>query len=136
MKNLTDIEALDTAIPRLLNSRQLASALQSVGIATPENPATFEHVAEAGQPLLIAASIAQWRQAGHVDSAVWVVCPHVKAQEIVQAELAIWGVESLFLPEYEWAGFEESLPDPESAAERLAVLKEVHEALKYSFIAF
>lgn len=130
MKNLTDIEALDTAIPRLLNSRQLASALQSVGIATPENPATFEHVAEAGQPLFIAASIAQWRQAGHVDSAVWVVCPHVKAQEIVQAELAIWGVESLFLPEYEWAGFEESLPDPESAAERLAVLKEVHEALK------
>lgn len=96
-------------------------------MATPENPAVFEHVSEAGQPLYVAAIIAAWREAGNLDSAVWVVSSQVKAQEVLQSELAVWGEEALFLPEYEWAGFEESLPDPESAAERLAVLKELHE---------
>ena len=130
MKNLSETEALDTVVPRLMNSRQLASTLQSVHLATPENPATFEHVSEAGHPLYIASIISQWRQSGNLDSTIWVVCPHVKSQEVIQTELAVWGVESLFLPEYEWAGFEESLPDPESAAERLAVLKEIHETIK------
>ncbi len=127
LKNLTEIEALETATPPLLRSRRLSTALRSVAIATPEQPASFEHVAEAGQPLLAAAVISAWREAGNLDSAIWIVCPQVKAQEIVQTELGVWGQDALFLPEYEWAGFEESLPDPESAAERLAVLKEIHE---------
>ena len=113
-----------------MKSRRLASTLQSVHLATPEHPATFEHVSEAGHPLYIASIISQWRQSGNLDSTIWVVCPHVKSQEVVQTELTVWGIESLFLPEYEWAGFEDSLPDPESAAERLAVLKEIHETIK------
>lgn len=120
-------EALDTVIPSLQRSQRVASVLQGIGLATPENPLALEHIAEAGQPLFAAAAISAWRESGNPDEVIWVVCPHVKAQEIVQAELAVWGHEALFLPEYEWAGFEESLPDPESAAERLAVLKEIHE---------
>lgn len=130
MKNLDESGALDVVTPQLLRSKALSSILQSVSLATAERPATFEHVAEAGQPLYTAAAITAWREAGNLDSAVWVVCPHVKAQEVVQSEIGVWGHEALFLPEYEWAGFEESLPDPESAAERLAVLKEVYEEVK------
>ncbi|NLT70204.1 MAG: transcription-repair coupling factor [Verrucomicrobiaceae bacterium] len=108
-------------------SRRLAAALKRVPLATPEAPVVLDHVAEAGQPLYLAAVISAWREAGELDSAVWVLAAQVKAQEVLQSELGVWGHEALFLPEYEWAGFEETLPDPESAAERLAVLKEIHE---------
>lgn len=101
--------------------------MRRIALATPEEPVVLDHIAEAGQPLYVAATIAAWREAGQLDSAVWVLCPQVKSQEVMQTELGVWGRSALFLPEYEWAGFEETLPDPESAAERLAVLKELHE---------
>ncbi len=113
--------------PQLRRSRRLAAALKAVPLATPEEPVVLDHVAEAGQPLYLAAVISAWREAGELDSAVWVLCAQVKTQEVLQSEIGVWGHEALFLPEYEWAGFEETLPDPESAAERLAVLKEIHE---------
>lgn len=118
---------MDLVAPPLHRSRKLAAALRSIPLATPENPVVFDHVAEAGQPLYLAAAITAWRESGQLDSAVWVLCSQVKAQEVVQSEISVWGHDALFLPEYEWAGFEETLPDPESAAERLAVLKEIHE---------
>ncbi|MEM6278585.1 MAG: transcription-repair coupling factor [Verrucomicrobiota bacterium] len=130
MKNLLQNEALDTLIPSIHRSAVLTSKLGNIPLATPESPVSFDHVSEAGQPLYVASAINAYRESGKLDSAIWVVCPHVKAQEVMQTELGSWGQTSLFLPEYEWAGFEESLPDPESAAERLAVLKELHEAIK------
>ncbi len=130
LKNLTEIEALETAAIQFQRSRKLVSAFKSIRLATPEQPSVFEHVSEAGQPLYVASTAAAWREAGNVDSTIWVLSPNVKAQEIIQTELAAWGADPLFLPEYEWAGFEESLPDPESAAERLAVLKEIHEEIQ------
>jgi len=120
-------DALDLAAPALRRSRRIAAVLKRVPLATPEEPVVIDHIAEAGQPLYTAAVIAAWREAGELDSAVWVLCSQVKTQEVMQTELGVWGREALFLPEYEWAGFEETLPDPESAAERLAVLKELHE---------
>lgn len=129
MKNLTQNEALDALIPSLHRSPSLFSALRAVGLATPESPSCFDHVSEAGQPLYVAAAINAFRESGKPDAAIWVVCSQVKAQEVMQTELGSWGESALFLPEYEWAGFEESLPDPESAAERLAVLKELHESI-------
>ena len=127
MKRAGQTDALDFATPSLRRSRRLAAALKRVPLATPEKPVVIDHVAEAGQPLYTAAVIQAWREAGELDSAVWVLCSQVKTQEVMQTELGVWGREALFLPEYEWAGFEETLPDPESAAERLAVLKELHE---------
>jgi transcription-repair coupling factor (superfamily II helicase) len=127
LKNLVELEALDTVIPSLQRSRRVSSVLRGIGLATPENPLKLEHISAAGQPLFAAAAISAWREAGNPDEVVWVVCSQVKAQEVIQTELGVWGQEALFLPEYEWAGFEETLPDPESAAERLAVLKEIHE---------
>ncbi|MEO0415113.1 MAG: DEAD/DEAH box helicase, partial [Verrucomicrobiota bacterium] len=94
--------------------------------ATVGHPVVIPQISEAGLPFFSAAAVNQWREAGELDNTVWLICPHVKAQEILAAELDVWGVECRFLPEYEWAGFEETLPDPESAAERLAALKEIH----------
>ena len=96
LKNLTDSEALDTLVARMRRSRALMEGLQSVPLATPENPATFEHVSEAGQPLYVASAMAAWREAGNLDSAIWVVCSQVKAQEVMQSELGVWGQEALF----------------------------------------
>ena len=127
MKTSAESVALDLVAPSLHRSRRLAAALASVPHATPTKPTILDHVAEAGQPLYIAAVINAWRESGQLDSTVWVLCSQVKAQEVIQSELSVWGREALFLPEYEWAGFEETLPDPEAAAERLAVLKEIHE---------
>jgi len=130
LKKTGAIDVLDIVTPSLRRSRRLGATLQRISLATPENPVVFDHVAEAGQPLYVASVIAAWRESGNLDSAVWVLCSQVKTQEVMQTELGVWGREALFLPEYEWAGFEETLPDPESAAERLAVLKELHEATR------
>ncbi|MEM9018535.1 MAG: hypothetical protein AAGC68_16105 [Verrucomicrobiota bacterium] len=127
MKSLLPSESIDSVVPSLHRSAAISERLGRIALATPENPVVFEHVAEAGQPLYVAATIDAWRAAGNADGAVWVVCSHVKSQEVTHAEIRVWGQDSRFLPEYEWAGFEESLPDPESAAERLAVLKDIHE---------
>ena len=105
----------------------MAKRFRSIPVATPEAPVVFEHVADAGHAFFAAAAISAWRETGDPDAAVWVACPHVKAQEVVFGELDAWGCESLFLPEHEWAGFDESLPDPEAAAERLAALKRIDE---------
>lgn len=102
--------------------------MDGLAFAQSKRRALIDHVAEAGQPFYVAAAIAAWREAGKLDSLVWVLCSQMKTQEVVQAELDFWGQEALFLPESEWTGFNETLPDPESEAERLAVLKQLHEA--------
>lgn len=117
-------------VPALRRSRGISRQLDGLHKTKSGKPICFEAVAEAGQPFYVAAAVSAWREQGKVDEAVWVVCPHVKIQEVVQTELAVWGQEAFFLPEHEWAGFEESLPDPEAAAERLAALKEIHEACR------
>ncbi len=88
----------------------------------------IESVAEPGQPLYVAALITAWREAGRLDSTVWILCSQMKAQEVMQTELSFWGQDALFLPESEWEDFEDALSDPEATAERLAVLKELSES--------
>ena len=119
----------EQACAQIRRSRLINENLGRVSLATTEAPVLFEHFAEAGQPFLAATIVSAWREQGQADSVVWLLCPNVKVQEILHAELEVWGIKSTFLPEYEWAGFEESLPDPESAAERLAVLKTLHQSM-------
>ncbi|MCB1228742.1 MAG: transcription-repair coupling factor [Verrucomicrobiae bacterium] len=109
-----------------------AERLDRLDLATPENPVAFDHVAEAGQPFYAALTAQRWladsaAANNHGTPIVWIACPHVKLQEIVHAELPVWGVDAAFLPEYEWVGFEDVIPDPESAAERLATLQRLWE---------
>ncbi|HEY5992247.1 MAG TPA: transcription-repair coupling factor [Candidatus Udaeobacter sp.] len=96
-------------------------------------PVQFSHVIEPAQPFL-AAVIVEARQRRTpsdrqpVDSTMWVLCPSVHSQEIFYESLLNWQPDALFLPEAELAAVENVLPDPEIAAERLALLMEIERA--------
>lgn len=82
-------------------------------------PVAFSHVIEPAQAFLVAAI------AGKIPETIWVLCPTVRSQELLFESLLNWLPEALFLPEAEFAAVENILPDPEIAAERLALLNRV-----------
>ena len=93
-------------------------------------PVQFSHVIQPAQPFLAAIIGHAWPQLssshGHAaDSTIWIVCPSVHSQELLYESLLNWQRDALFLPEAEFAAAENVLPDPEIAAERLAVLMQV-----------
>ena len=77
----------------------------------------FEHVVESARPVLAAllARVAKVR--------VWIVCADVRAQEAMHNELLHWHPGALFFPETDQAPVEGALPDPETTAERLALVQ-------------
>ncbi|PYL99219.1 MAG: transcription-repair coupling factor [Verrucomicrobia bacterium] len=82
-------------------------------------PVSFSHVIESAQPFLV-ATIAE-----HDRRSIWVICPTVRAQELFFESLSNWNSNASFLPEAEFAAVENILPDPEIAAERLALLSKI-----------
>ena len=59
------------------------------------------------------------------DSTMWILCPSVHSQEVFYGSLLNWQPDALFLPEAELSGIENVLPDPEIAAERLALFLQI-----------
>jgi transcription-repair coupling factor (superfamily II helicase) len=59
------------------------------------------------------------------DATIWILCPTVHSQELFYESLLNWQTDALFLPEAELGAVENVLPDPEIAAERLALLMEI-----------
>jgi transcription-repair coupling factor (superfamily II helicase) len=93
-------------------------------------PAQFSHVIETAQAFLAAviAHACHGRPADDrhaADSTIWVLCPSVHSQELLYESLLNWRPDALFLPEAELVAVENVLPDPEIAAERLALLLEI-----------
>ncbi len=82
-------------------------------------PVAFSHVTEAAHSFLVAVIARSTR------STLWITCPSVHAQETLYESLLNWRPDALFLPEAEFAAVENILPDPEIAAERLALLTRV-----------
>ena len=82
-------------------------------------PVAFSHVTESAQAFLVAAI------AGEIRKTFWVLCPNVRSQELLYESLLNWLPDALFLPEAEFAAVENILPDPEIAAERLALLNRI-----------
>ncbi len=80
---------------------------------------SFSHVIESAQPFLVAVL------AHEIRKTLWIVCPSVHAQETLYESLLNWAPHGLFLPEAEFAAVENILPDPEIAAERLALLTRI-----------
>ena len=115
-------------LERVAASEPIARKLEAIQRA--ERPVRFSHVIHSAQPFL-AAVIANAchsrrvnkRHAG--DSTIWVLCPSVHSQEMFYESLLNWQSDSLFLPEAELAGIENLLPDPEIAAERLALFLQI-----------
>jgi transcription-repair coupling factor (superfamily II helicase) len=88
-------------------------------IAEGVRPVPFSHVTEAAQAFLVSAL------ANEIPKTLWVLCPSVRSQESLYETLLNWHPNALFLPEAEIAAVENILPDPEIAAERLALLSRV-----------
>ena len=73
-------------------------------------------VAEPAQPFVAALLLRK------LPGRVWVVCPDVRRQEDFASELAAWCPRVRLFPELEMpAG--DALPDPETASERLELLR-------------
>jgi transcription-repair coupling factor (superfamily II helicase) len=98
-------------------ARPIAQKLRD--FAKEARPVAFSHVTEPAQAFLVAAI------AGEIRKTFWVLCPNVRSQELLYESLLNWLPNALFLPEAEFAAVENILPDPDIAAERLALLNRV-----------
>ncbi len=98
-------------------SEPIARKLRAIDRA--QWPVQFSHVTQPAQAFLVATI------AHGIDKTIWVLCPNVHSQELVYESLLNWHPNALFLPEAEFAAVENVLPDPEIAAERLALLTQV-----------
>ncbi|PYJ08271.1 MAG: transcription-repair coupling factor [Verrucomicrobia bacterium] len=88
-------------------------------LANGVRPVAFSHVTQPAQAILIAAI------AGKIRRTSWIFCPNIRSQELLYESLLNWLPDALFLPEAEFAAVENILPDPEIAAERLALLSQI-----------
>jgi len=95
----------------------IAQKLREIGKGV--RPVAFSHVTEPAQAFLVAAIAGEFRKT------FWVLCPNVRSQELLYESLLNWLPGALFLPEAEFAAVENILPDPEIAAERLALLNRI-----------
>ena len=114
-------------LERVAASEPIAHKLDAIAKAA--WPVKFSHVIEPAQPFLaavIAHSFGRTRDLQHsTKSTIWILCPSVHSQELFYESLLNWQPDALFLPEAELAAVENVLPDPEIAAERLALLTEI-----------
>jgi len=122
------VEKSAELLERVVASEPIARKLRA--LAKAEWPVKFSHVIEPAQPFL-AAAVAHATQLQlpnnrqRAGSAVWILCPSVHSQEVFYESLLNWQPNALFLPEAELVEVENVLPDPEIAAERLALLMEI-----------
>jgi transcription-repair coupling factor (superfamily II helicase) len=113
-------------VEKLLHEKWLALAAGSEPIARKLEqigqsrwPVRFSHVIQSAQAFLVATL------ARHIDETIWVLCPSVRTQDSLYETLTNWLPGAQFLPEAEFAAVENVLPDPEIAAERLALLSRI-----------
>jgi transcription-repair coupling factor (superfamily II helicase) len=114
-------------LERVAATEPIARKLQALQKA--QWPVHFSLVIQPAQAFLAAviAHACQGRAPSDrqpADSTIWVLCPTVHSQELFYESLLNWQPDALFLPEAELGAVENVLPDPEIAAERLALLME------------
>jgi len=104
-------------IERVAQSEPIARKLEQ--IRTERAPVKFSHVVPPAQAFLAAVIGSRLRKT------VWILCPSVRAQDSLYETILNWFPSAQFLPEAEFAAVENVLPDPEIAAERLALLARI-----------
>jgi transcription-repair coupling factor (superfamily II helicase) len=111
-------DSSDDSLPSIVAAAEsISQKLREIEMDT--RPVAFSHVTEPAQAFLVAAI------AGKIKKTFWISCPNVRSQELLYESLLNWLPNALFLPEAEFAAVENILPDPEIAAERLALLNRV-----------
>jgi transcription-repair coupling factor (superfamily II helicase) len=109
------MEALATTSPPLLPAPEwFASSARFPDLAGGQE---LSQVAEPAQPFVTAALLRD-----STAPRTWVVCRDVRIQEQMHHDLRVWGIASQFFPELDFSGFADALPDPDIAADRLAIL--------------
>ena len=101
----------------IAQSEPIARKLEQIGAQ--RAAVKFSHVIAPAQAFL-AAVVAR-----DVQKMVWILCPSVRAQDSLYETILNWLPSAQFLPEAEFAAVENVLPDPEIAAERLALLAKI-----------
>ena len=94
-------------------AEKIASAL--AGRAT-----SFDHVTASAQPFVVALLATGERRK---NQRLWVVCGSERSQEQFHSALSAWLPNALIFPHLEVAAVKGALPDPETSAERLAVVQ-------------
>jgi transcription-repair coupling factor (superfamily II helicase) len=112
------VEKSAELLERVAASERIAQKLAAIQRA--EWPVRFSHAIQAAQPFLAAVI----SNANH-SRPIWILCPSVYSQEVFYESLLNWQPDALFLPEAELTGIENVLPDPEIAAERLALFIQI-----------
>ena len=98
--------------------------LRKLAALTGKTRIAFPQTAASAHPFLTALLAREMR------ALLWVICPNIRVQEMMDAELAAWLPEEAIqtFPELTLAVYEGALPDPDIVAERLGVLRSLHEA--------
>ncbi len=109
-------------IDRVAESPAMATRLAQVRAG---ESVFFGHVTASAQPFLVTVLALHGRDPSQN---IWVVCETERAQELFHAELSNWLPEAMIFPHQEVAAVEGALPDPETSAERLAVLQRLSTA--------
>ncbi len=103
------------------------------GISPPEHaPVAFDHISQHAWPFAVAMVL----HAGRVRSPErrhWILCADSRMQDHIHAELAVWGTSALYFPRLS-AGAAESLPDPETTAERVSALTRLREGAERAVV--
>ena len=107
----------ENLLERVAQTEPIAHKLDQV--AKQRGPVRFSHVIAPAQAFLSAVI------ARHAQKTVWILCPSVRAQDSLYETILNWLPNAQFLPEAEFAAVENVLPDPEIAAERLALLAKI-----------
>ena len=113
--------------PPVSEGRGEAHALVQATLGTPEfrsklgalgkgSVVTLDHIAPEATAFATALILA------HARRRVWVLCPDVRTQDRLHAELMVWQCQALYFPRLTQAVGIEALPDPDAVAERLSVL--------------
>ena len=104
---------------RAVNHPDLAARLAP--LATGGSELVLDHAAESSHAFLAALVCLAARDRNQ--PRLWLVCDVPRHRERLAAEMELWGVNALVLPDPPAAGSDGTLADPESAAEWFAVLE-------------
>lgn len=104
-------------VEAVLDSPAFAKKLKPLG---GKEPVVLDHVAPEARPFAVAVAMAQLEQS-HPGRRMWVLCPDVRTQDQIHAELMVWQSPALYFPRTSQADAD-VLPDPETQAERISVL--------------
>ncbi len=104
---------------RAVNQPEITARLAP--LATGAGEAVLDHAAEASHGFL--AALVVMAAKASKKTRLWLVCDLPRHRERLAAELELWGVSALVLPEGPVAATEGAIADPESAAEWFSVLE-------------